>query len=35
MEGVGKIAIDRRRLISIWTHEVVDWVRLALWTWLP
>ncbi len=35
MEGVGKIAVDRRRLVWIWTHDVVDWVRLALWTWLP
>ncbi len=35
MEGVGKIAIDQRRLVWIWTHEVVDWVRMTLWTWLP
>jgi multidrug resistance efflux pump len=35
MEGVGKIEIDRRRLIWIWTHEVVDWARLKLWQWLP
>lgn len=35
MEGVGKIMVDRRPLIWIWTHEAVDWVRLALWTWLP
>jgi multidrug efflux pump subunit AcrA (membrane-fusion protein) len=35
MEGVGKISIDTRRLVWIWTHDLVDWVRLALWTWLP
>lgn len=35
MEGVGKIEIDERRLIWIWTHQVVDWIKLALWTWLP
>jgi multidrug resistance efflux pump len=35
MEGVGKIAIDHRRLAWIWTHEVLDWVRLTLWSWLP
>jgi multidrug efflux pump subunit AcrA (membrane-fusion protein) len=35
MEGVGKIMVDRRLLIWIWTHEAIDWVRLALWTWLP
>ncbi len=35
MEGVGKVDIDRRRLIWIWTHEIGDWLRLALWKWLP
>jgi multidrug resistance efflux pump len=35
MEGVGKIEIDRRRLIWIWTREAFDWVRLKLWAWLP
>ncbi|HEV8640690.1 MAG TPA: HlyD family efflux transporter periplasmic adaptor subunit [Methylomirabilota bacterium] len=35
MEGVGKIEIDRRLLIWIWTHQVIDWIRLALWRWLP
>jgi len=35
MEGVGKITIDRRRLIWIWTHELIDWVRLQLWSWWP
>jgi RND family efflux transporter MFP subunit len=35
MEGVGKIEIDRRRLIWIWTHELVDWLRLKTWNWLP
>jgi multidrug resistance efflux pump len=35
MEGVAKVEVDRRRLIWIWTHQVIDWIRLALWTWLP
>jgi multidrug resistance efflux pump len=35
MEGVGKIVVDRRRLIWIWTHDVIEWVRLKLWTWWP
>jgi multidrug resistance efflux pump len=35
MEGVGKVEIDRQRLIWIWTREAVDWVRLKLWAWLP
>lgn len=35
MEGAGKIEIDRRSLIWIWTHQIVDWIRLTVWTWLP
>ena len=35
MEGVGKITIDRRKLIWIWTHELIDWLRLKLWSWWP
>lgn len=35
MEGVGKITVDRRRLIWVWTHEMTDWLRLQLWRWLP
>ncbi len=35
MEGVGKISIDRRRLIWIWTHEITEWISLKLWTWWP
>jgi RND family efflux transporter MFP subunit len=35
MEGVGKIAVDERGLVWIWTHDIVDWIRLQLWTWLP
>jgi multidrug efflux pump subunit AcrA (membrane-fusion protein) len=35
MEGVGKVEIERRLLIWIWTRQVVDWLRLKLWTWLP
>jgi multidrug efflux pump subunit AcrA (membrane-fusion protein) len=35
MEGIGKITVDRRKLIWIWTHEMVDWLRLQIWRWLP
>ena len=35
MEGAGKIEIDRRSLVWIWTHPIVDWMRLAAWSWLP
>jgi RND family efflux transporter MFP subunit len=33
MEGVGKITIGERRLIWIWTHKLVDWLRLWAWSW--
>jgi biotin carboxyl carrier protein len=35
MKGVAKAEVGRRRLLWIWTHEAVDWLRLALWNWLP
>ena len=35
MEGVGKVEIDRRKLVWIWTRTLVDWVRLWIWTWMP
>lgn len=33
MEGVGKIFIDRRRLSSIWTRDLVEWCKVKLWRW--
>jgi multidrug resistance efflux pump len=35
MAGIAKTDIDRRLLIHIWTDKLVDWVRLAIWRWLP
>lgn len=35
MEGVGKIAIEQRKLVWIWTHGFTDWVRLWIWSHLP
>ena len=35
MEGVGKILVEERKLIWIWTHSLVDWARLTLWSWMP
>jgi hypothetical protein len=35
MEGVGKIEIDRRNYLWIWTHDVWTSLRLTLWKWLP
>lgn len=34
MEGVAKIDAGRKKLLWIWTHKLVDWLRLTLWTWL-
>lgn len=35
MQGYGKIFIDQRKLIWIWTHNLIDWMRLWVWSWLP
>jgi hypothetical protein len=35
MEGVGKVSIEERKLVWIWTHGFVDWLRLWIWSWLP
>lgn len=35
MEGVGKITIGERSYAWIWTHHLLDWLRLQAWTWLP
>lgn len=35
MEGIGKISIDRRKLMTIWTRDLVDWIRLKVWQWWP
>jgi multidrug resistance efflux pump len=35
MEGVGKITVGSRKLIWIWTHSLVDWLRFWSWKELP
>lgn len=35
MKGVGKIDVGERKLIWIWTHRVIDWLRLWVWSWWP
>jgi hypothetical protein len=35
MEGVGKVSVGERKLIWIWTHSLVDWLRLWAWKWTP
>jgi multidrug efflux pump subunit AcrA (membrane-fusion protein) len=35
MEGIGKINVGRERMIWIWTHDFIDWLRLWVWSWWP
>ena len=35
MEGVGKVVVGRANLLWVWTRGFVDWLRLALWNWMP
>jgi len=35
MEGVAKVLVGKRKLWWIWTHDIVDWVRLKLWNLWP
>ena len=35
MQGVGTVDIGERRRIWIWTHRIVNWLRLSLWSWWP
>jgi multidrug efflux pump subunit AcrA (membrane-fusion protein) len=35
MEGVGKISVDERKLFSIWSRELREWVRIQVWSWWP
>ena len=35
MEGIGKVSIDRRSLLGIWTRSLTDWIRITSWKWLP
>jgi len=35
MEGIAKVATGPQRLLWIWTHGVIDWIRLTAWHWLP
>ena len=35
MKGIGKIQIDQRKLIWIWTYPLQQWVRLKVWAWWP
>jgi RND family efflux transporter MFP subunit len=35
MKGVAKVAVDERRVIWIWTRDIIDRVRLVVWRWFP
>ena len=35
LEGVGKIQVDERKLIWIWTRSLLQWFELKLWSWWP
>jgi multidrug resistance efflux pump len=35
MEGVSKVEIGKRSLFWILMHDLIDWMRLWLWSWLP
>ncbi|BFM07282.1 HlyD family efflux transporter periplasmic adaptor subunit [Halioxenophilus aromaticivorans] len=35
MGGVAKINVGERRMLWIWTRDIVDWIRLKLWSWWP
>ena len=35
MEGVGKIHVEQRKLVWIWTHKIVHWLRMWVWSWWP
>ena len=34
MEGVGKISVDERRVVWIWTRSLLDWFHRTLWQWV-
>ncbi|MBC7730038.1 MAG: efflux RND transporter periplasmic adaptor subunit [Microbacteriaceae bacterium] len=35
MQGIAKVVVGERSLLWIWTHGLVDWLRLTLWSWSP
>jgi RND family efflux transporter MFP subunit len=35
MLGVGKVFVDERKLLDIWTYKIANWWRLWIWSWWP
>ena len=33
MEGIGKVSLGEAKRIDIWTRDLVEWLRLRLWSW--
>lgn len=35
MEGIAKVETGSHHLIWVWSHGLIDWLRLTAWKWLP
>jgi RND family efflux transporter MFP subunit len=35
MEGIGKVTVGQGSPLRVWTRNFADWLRLALWNWMP
>jgi hypothetical protein len=35
MTGIGKIYVERQKLIYIWTRDIREWLRMWIWSWWP
>lgn len=35
MEGVVKVSVGQEPIIWIWTHRLLEWLRMWLWSWWP
>ncbi len=35
MQGVAKVVVGERPRWWVWSHDLLDWLRLHLWRWLP
>jgi multidrug efflux pump subunit AcrA (membrane-fusion protein) len=35
MEGIGKVSVDERPLLAVWTRSLIDWIRISIWKWWP
>jgi len=35
MEGIAKVETGTHHLIWVWSHSLIDWLRLTAWKWMP